>query len=97
VVNRERFLAVHSLAIGDAWVEHVKLDLRHENREVAGGWPGTLREARARAYAHFTDDATIGQHAVLTRDELESAVRAVYERARARWLASARTDNEENA
>lgn len=96
-MSRERFLADHSLALGDAWVEHVKLDLRHEKREVTGGWPGTLREARARAYAHFTDDATIERHGVLTHDELEHAVRAVYDHARARWLAAARTDDEENA
>ena len=95
-MSREE-LTVLSLAIGDAWVEHVKLDLRHENREVAGGWPGTMREARARAYAHFTDGAAVERHGVLTRDELEHAVRAVYEHARARWLQSARNDDEENA
>ena len=70
-----------SVALGDAWVEVVRHDLRVDHRPITGGWPGTMTEARARTWAHF--------HGALTADELELAARAVYGRARRRWLARA--------
>ena len=82
------YVESHSQIVGDAWVQHVALDLRREQRTAAGGWPGTMSEARARTSAHFRGK--------LTREELEDAARAVYQRARGRWLAYARTDAEEN-
>jgi len=81
--------------VGDAWVERVKDDLRRDDRDPAGGWPGTVREARARTYAHFTKGAARERFGALSHDELEHAVRAVYDRARVRWLACAHTDDEE--
>ena len=81
--------------IADAWVERVKLDLRRQNRQATGGWPGTMREARARTYAFFTSADAAQQHGVLSATELEHAVRAVYGRARGQWLAYAHTDDEE--
>jgi hypothetical protein len=96
-VERIAVLEADSLAVGDAWVERVKLDLRRENRQAAGGWPGTMREARARTYAYFTNADATQRYGVLSPTELEHAVRAVYERARGQWLACAQTDEEENA
>ena len=90
MVNRERYVENHSQIVGDAWAQHVALDLRRERRTAAGGWPGTMSEARARTTAHFR-----GLSGALTREELENAARAVYQRARGRWLAYARTDAEE--
>jgi hypothetical protein len=69
--QRLEILEAGSLAIGDAWVEHVKRDLRTESRRVCGGWPGTLREARARAYAHFVNQVGARRYGVLIVDELE--------------------------
>src|SRR5581483_7822439 len=94
LVNRDAHLEADSLAVGDAWVEHVKRALAADNRVASGGWPGTMREARARTYAHFTNHAALQRHGALSHDELEQAVRAVYDRARNRWLACARTDGE---
>ena len=96
-MSREADLKADSLAVGDAWVERVQLDLRRDHRHAAGGWPGTLREARACTYAHFTNETSTSRYGALTRDELEVAVRDVYNRARVRGLACARTDDEENA
>jgi hypothetical protein len=79
--------------VGDAWVDHVREHLRMDNRATTGGWPGTLREARARTYAHL---ATV-RHRSVSPDELELATRAVYDRARHRWLASALVDHEGDA
>lgn len=78
------------LAVGDAWVESVLVLLRRDNRPTAGGWPGTLREARARTFAHLTGR----RGAAVSADELELATRAVYDRARHRWMASAIADRE---
>lgn len=88
-------LEAGSLAVGDAWVERVRHDLRADNRPTAGGWPGTMREARARTYAFFTNEAGLRRFGVLSADELELVVRAVYERARNQWLACAQTDDGE--
>ena len=85
-------LEAGSLAVGDAWVERVRDDLRSENRPTAGGWPGTLREARARTYAHFTNEAGMRRYGALSADEV--LVRAVYERARNQWLACAQMDDD---
>jgi hypothetical protein len=84
-----RYVASHSDLVGDAWAQRVALDLRREQRTAAGGWPGTMSEARAHTTAHFRGRA-------LTPVELEDAARAVYQRARGRWLAYARTDGEES-
>jgi hypothetical protein len=44
-------LAAKATMIGETWsVECVK-ELRAANRTIAGGWPGTLREARRRVLA----------------------------------------------
>jgi len=79
-----------SLHVGDAWVENVRSDLRIDSRRACGGWPGTLREARARTYAHFVSEAGARRYGVLSADDLEVAARAAYGRARNRWLEQAR-------
>jgi hypothetical protein len=42
--------ALHAFAteIGEAWVVELVSSLRSDDREIAGAWPGTLREARMR-------------------------------------------------
>jgi hypothetical protein len=81
--RRLEVIEAGSVAVGNAWVEHVERDLRVDRRRVAGGWPGTIREARARTYAYFVNE-------VLTPDELDLAARTVYGYARHRWLEKVR-------
>lgn len=74
-----------------AWA-HQRMDgLRAEGREVAGGWPGTLSEAR-----HFLR-ATLTQAGLLsiTHQELELTARTVYARARSMWLSRAQREEDE--
>jgi len=80
--------------VGDAWVDVVRRDLLRDNRATAGGWPGTMREARARTYAHFTSNAVVQRYGVLSAAELELAARAVYDRARQQWRACAEREEE---
>jgi hypothetical protein len=64
--------------------------LRAEGREVAGGWPGTLSEARHFVRAQLARSGL----AVITPDELEQAARATYASARSTWLANAESEDE---
>lgn len=88
-------LQASSLAVGDAWVARVRRDLRKDNRAAAGGWPGTMREARAVTYAHFTAADVIRRYGALSAADLELAARAAYDHARKQWLAYASVDEEE--
>ena len=78
--RRLELLEAGCAAVGAAWVEHVERGLRFESRPVAGGWPGTLREAHARVCAYFTKDR-------FTADELHLAARTAYGCARHDWMA----------
>jgi hypothetical protein len=80
--------------IGELWAQRVREELRDEQRMLSGGWPGTISEARARAFAHFSSAASVGVLGVLNAPELESASREVYARARQVWLAGASNDAE---
>jgi len=44
-------LAVKATALGETWTAEYIRDLRSQQRAIAGGWPGTLREARRRVLA----------------------------------------------
>ena len=63
--------------------------LRAEGRALAGGWPGTMSEARGWARAELT-----GMGVQPTHEELEWLARATYAQARDAWLARARDDEE---
>jgi hypothetical protein len=76
-------LEADSFAVGDAWVEHVRRDLENASRRIAGGWPGTVGEARARTQAHFAQRRARS----LSPDDLERVAVGAYRRARRQWLA----------
>ncbi len=60
----------------------------HEGRVLAGGWPGTLREARALTIAVLA--SVFAQHhmSAPTEDELGWVMREAYDQARRAWLTS---------
>ena len=45
---RRLFLERSAVTLGQTWAEEWRANLRREGRPAAGGWPGTLREARVR-------------------------------------------------
>lgn len=69
---------------GESWARDVAAELRRGGRPVAGGWPGTRSEARARAWPHV---------AVLREDERSAAferlAQLLYTSARRTWLSIA--------
>lgn len=44
-------LAARATQIGEVWSQEYVRDLRAQHRDIIGGWPGTLREARRRVLA----------------------------------------------
>jgi hypothetical protein len=44
-------LAARATGLGETWAQDYVRDLRAQSRDIVGGWPGTLREARRRVLA----------------------------------------------
>ncbi|APR76171.1 Hypothetical protein A7982_01518 [Minicystis rosea] len=73
-------------ALGKTWAQGFRDDLHREGRLAAGGWPGTLKEARARIGRAMVVEAR-GRRKTLTITEAERelAARAAYASARDEW------------
>ena len=78
-------------AAGEAWACDCADTLRAEGRAIAGGWPGTMTEARLRAAACAA--LHLGTPAVAP-DLLDGLARRAYACAKRAWLA--RTGPEED-
>lgn len=70
-------------AAGHAWAIEWADALRREGRAVAGGWPGTLSEARVRVVACARQS---GRQRTTTHAEIERLTKKAYEAARNSWL-----------
>jgi hypothetical protein len=74
---------------GRRWAETFRAGLRQEGRAVAGGWPGTMPEARAMVRSSYSAEVSRRRAAPLTSDEIEWLARIVYASARQDWLSRA--------
>ncbi len=79
-----------ALRAADAWIDFWADTLAREGRAMAGGWPGTMSEARSRALAELRLDG-----AELATDRLEALARATYAAARAKWRSRAAAEDDE--
>lgn len=62
-------LVTRATTIGEIWATECVRDLRAQHRDIVGGWPGTLREARRRVLAAMprnTDPLLLDDLAKLT-------------------------------
>lgn len=85
VTERSRFIEQSAIAVGQTWARQWRHDLHREGRPAAGGWPGTLREARTQV-AHALLVAMVGRRMpAITGDERERAARTAYASAREEW------------
>jgi hypothetical protein len=93
--TRHALLERAAVAAGNDWVQRLSRELLAERRVAAGGWPGTLSEARtwARSYVHRVLSELVSSTPA-TADELENAARATYAHARSKWLAGARREED---
>jgi hypothetical protein len=46
-------LVARATSVGEAWCQEYVRELRAQSRDIVGGWPGTLREARRRVLAYM--------------------------------------------
>ena len=90
---RRSLLHERACAVGQAWAQRVRGELRREQRVIAGGWPGTITEARAHARVCL-EGAGANRRGAQSVDELEWVARVTYGRAREEWLAFAEPAND---
>jgi hypothetical protein len=83
-----------AMAAADDWVRRLSGELLAERRAAAGGWPGTMSEARNCTRAYVIGELARRQATPPTADELEFAARASYARARTQWLSGARSTDD---
>lgn len=79
-----------STSLGEAWACDVASALRAQTREVVGGWPGTLREARSRVMRALP----AARQPTFDPATLAAWSRAVYDAARRYWDQIAEPDLE---
>jgi hypothetical protein len=85
----DRLLGLASRA-GHAWAAAYTRALEVQRRPIAGAWPGTLTEARARLLAALAHQDL----AALSVDELRELARTANHAARDAWRAMAVRDEE---
>jgi hypothetical protein len=83
--SRRVFLEETAAAIGRRWAEERREALRLEGRPAAGGWPGTLREARSCVDRALPLELRARKLSALTMPERELAARAANASARNEW------------
>jgi hypothetical protein len=72
--------------VGAAWARSLCASIKQQGRPIAGGWPGTIVEARARIALHLHQELATRGMPPLCQDELDVAANATYARAKEEWL-----------
>jgi hypothetical protein len=93
--RRSLLLERAALDVGESWARGWLAELGSEGRSVAGGWPGTISQARSRVRAFVTAELSRARFEPAAVDELDRTARAAYARARQVWLASAKAEEED--
>ena len=76
----------HAHKAGERWANETRSRIHRERRAAAGGWPGTMSEARALVAEHLLPALACEGIVTLTSVEREEAARRLYHSARALWL-----------
>jgi hypothetical protein len=87
--RRKAFLEQTAATVARNWVDQCRHDLRLEGRAAAGGWPGTLSEARIRVKHQLDDEFARHTIAEVSGTERELVARTAYTRARTQWFRKA--------
>jgi hypothetical protein len=75
-----------AIALGEAWAHEIAHSLRSVEREIIGGWPGTMREAHNRV--------RIAIRTKLEPRVIDELARVTYRAARRGWQAVSEPDSE---
>jgi hypothetical protein len=81
--QRHAHLERVAFAEATAWAAWWRAELGRQRRPIAGGWPGTVSEARVRIARRIAAD--LGPSFEATREELDETARAAYGAARREW------------
>jgi len=90
VRERRSILLEQPQLLGASWAKVWFETMLSEGRQVSGGWPGTIPEARSRAQSHCDRELSLRGLPLLTQEELRIVAAATYERAKRDWLEAAR-------
>jgi hypothetical protein len=81
--------------VGRGWATELRAAIVGEKRRAAGGWPGTLREARAHVAVSLIPWLRSHGMSGVTSRQYEGAARLVYASARKVWLENRDADDED--
>ncbi len=76
--------------VGSAWATALCESVRTQGRPIAGGWPGTMVEARTKIAGHLAHSLAARRMSPARPEELAIAASATYARAKKDWLAAER-------
>ena len=85
--ERSALLEQRAVTGGQVWARKTRQDFHDEGRRAAGGWPGTMSEARARVAEFVLPWMARKGMVAATSAEYEQAARVLYASARSTWLA----------
>ena len=70
---------------GERWANEFRSQIHGEQRRAAGGWPGTMSEARARLAGFVLPRVSSKNAVTFSQEDREEAARCLYRSARASW------------
>lgn len=91
---RRKLLDTSSAARGTEWSIQLRLGLRRAGRAAAGGFPGTMSEARVHASRAIEPLLAEASMHGLEHDERERTARIAYAAARRDWLRHGEADED---
>ncbi|EYF07679.1 hypothetical protein [Chondromyces apiculatus] len=83
--ERRKFIEQRAIALGQSWAQGWRRDLQQQGRAVAGGWPGTLREARTYVERALATELRGRKMTAISTAEREAATKVAYASARNEW------------
>lgn len=83
--QRREQLAGVAEGAGVGWAQRLIRELTDDRRDIVGGWPGTMREARAVILKSL--ERSLPPSFAISHDETLEVVRTGYAAARRTWLA----------
>ena len=89
--GRGELLDEFGVTLGVRWARTLGEEMLRERRLVAGGFPGTIPEARWRVERYLGAELARRKWSPLLPHELSSTVSVTYARARREWLLLARS------
>jgi hypothetical protein len=90
-MDRAKLLRHYATTLGVSWARSLSDATLKAQRVLAGGFPGTVPEARWRVASALGAELARLELSPLQPDEASSAVRATYTGARREWLLLARS------